>query len=73
MIYKDHPTWKMLEEGKQETKAIMNEINILINKMPSYISEQYEAVYDKISANHRQLVMLQLEVESKLCQDLSKS
>ena len=68
MNYQDHPTWRMLEQGKKGLKNVMVEVNVAINQMPDFLREEYEMVYDRINAQHKKLVSLQLKVEDKINQ-----
>ena len=68
MRYQDHPTWKMLEQGKKVLKHLMGDINITINQVPNFMREDYEVLYDQINVKHKKLVSLQLELENKINQ-----
>lgn len=58
MNYNNHPTWRMLEAGKQKLRSLLNDL------------PRFHPYHDVVKEAHDSLVRLQLRVEDKICSDM---
>jgi len=62
MRFQDHPTWRMLEQGKRDYSILVAELEMILSP--------HHPVFSLTQQNIRKLIQLQLKVEEKLCQDM---